>query len=254
MMSEEVWEPEERQEWAKEVFFGDWAFKNWSISSLDLRPDVAYRTAEGLPRSLARVHRGLISESDLDLVELQQRLRTINDRVAEAIEKSESDAEACWKERRVWVPRIDEVLVADDDLAEIAIQSFDICDEVVTEPLVAALGLWLIGEWRHATTSGGSFADWAVENLLVVESEMGWFRGAAAEQRWNARASSERAKRSLDVRHEKNRARKEEAKAFFDAGSHWKSKAAAARAIADRFAIVEQVAKNWVSEFARARK
>lgn len=256
MMSEDdELTPEERarewgvkRTWSHEVFWGDWAFKNWSISPLNVRADVPYGSAVELPRSLARIHSQVMSDSEIDLVELQQRLHTINERVAEAIEKSEAEAEACWTQRRVWVPRIDEALVADDDLAEIAIQSFDLCEEEGTEPMVAALGLWLIGEWRHETTSAGAHAGWAAENLLVVASEIGWFRGVAAEQRWNARASSERGSRAAAARHEDNRRRKEEAQHLY-ASRKWASKAEAARAINHHTGITEQVALRWVYEF-----
>lgn len=245
--------------WIDEKALGEWPFDRWDIGSLPMRDGYNYTGYPwGGASGLMSIHHGLLSIFGHGST--NERLRAALDEVVEvvkaAIEQSDTDAHQSWVNHEVWLPVLDDSLNGDECPADMFVQSLGYVGtggEFSEQELCAALGLWLIAEYRHLPTK----ADWRHPELLaqigVCASEAQFHRGFDEGQKTEATKVAKRSQTANDARHAANRARVKEAEQWWSANARGKmTQAEAARQIASKFHVVEEVAKRYVRAFNRA--
>ena len=242
----------EREGWLVERATGEWPFYRWSLGQLKLSPGAGYFSHRGISRLDGLRYRCIKAFGRPDPDRLAKCLEAIRETTEAAIEASDLDAHASWLRHEVWLPVLDDSLDGSKEPADLLAQSIEYVgapDGFSEQELMAALGLWLVREFQESAEHDE--LGLAVQiGIAVAEAE--FYRGVSRGMKVVSAKIASSTRKANDARHEANRKRAKEAESWWT--DHAKGKlepAEAAREIAKRFHVVEDVAKRWERTFRR---
>jgi hypothetical protein len=248
---------DERDAWIDEKASGEWPFARWDIGPLRLRDGFKYFSYPMGVSGLGSIHHRLLHVLGWPRISeerLKELLGEVEAVIETAIEHSDIDAYESWLQHEVWLPVLDDSLNGSESPADLLSQAIDyvgVHDEVSERELLAALGLWLLGELETLTGRD----DWRHKELLVqiavALAGAEYYRGRDDFQLEVAKKATKRSQAATDARHAANRARTQEAREWWLSQGAALSAAEAAREVSRRFHVVEDVAKRWVRQFRR---